>query len=351
MVQYFGILNVTPDSFSDGGRFVGEVEENEAENNNPLSLSAAPLYQGGASTEKVFVDKAIEAMNDLFGAGADFVDVGGQSTRPGAEDFGWEKEWSRVKEILEGIKQQSNRSTEPFDNQLLDFSKISLDTKNHQTARKFMEMGGRIINDVSGFQDPGMMEVGAEMCGQIPSVLRTAPLDPRGANTSDPLFIVNHFPGETIEDAHEQKIDSINQVVDELCKKRDQMISAGINSDSIVLDPGIGFGKTMALNWQLLEFPVYVENFSVMIGSSRKRFIDEIERLRGGTMERWFEKWEMSEKDFEALGKGRFSPEANRVVERIAVDSGARYVRTHEILGKKDRTIELRDDEVSEGDE
>jgi len=239
-VKYFGILNVTPDSFSDGGKFDS-------------------------------AETALAQARTLFEQGADFVDVGGESTRPGAIELSWQEEWDR----LEGLFALAASSE-------LAIEKFSLDTRKPEIAEKFLALGGRIINDVSGFQDPRMIEIVA---------------------AADGWGIVNHFPGRTIAEVHEQKISSINQVQDELLTKRSIMIDGGIDPEKIILDPGIGFGKTMDLNWELLEFSGLVPDEKVMIGHSKKRF----------------------------LGKDRHEEVSNIKAAQIAIDSGAWCLRVHDV--------------------
>ncbi len=235
--EIFGILNVTPDSFSDGGQFLEEK-------------------------------KALAQAEKLFSEGADYIDVGGQSTRPGADEITSEEEWFRIKNVIK-------KMVEAY------VYRISLDTKNHETARAFLKLGGKIINDVSGFQDENMQNLAAKyQC----------------------LCIINHFPGKNIADVHEQEICSINQVRDELLTRKQQLLDAGVKSENIILDPGLGFGKTKDLNWELLKFPAFVPDEKVMIGHSRKRF----------------------------LGEKRFEKETNQKAAQIAIEAGARYLRVHE---------------------
>ncbi len=236
-VEIFGILNITPDSFSDGGMFL---------------------------TPKT----AIERAQILFDNGATYVDVGGESTRPGAKAITPEEEWGRVGEVLEHL-------LETFPGE------ISLDSKNPYTVQKYLELGGMIINDVSGFQDPMMLELAAEF---------------------DALCIVNHFPGKTIEEVHRQSIDSETKVMDDLMFKAEKMILYGISPKNIVLDPGIGFGKTQELNEKLLGFAALVPDFKVLIGHSKKRF----------------------------LGENRFESKPNIAAGKISADSGAWAIRVHD---------------------
>lgn len=239
-VKIFGILNVTPDSFSDGGQF------------DSLEL-------------------ALEQAGKLFADGADFVDVGGESTRPGARELEWQEEWQRLESFFSEI-QNSNLKIQNF----------SLDTRKLEVAERFLNLGGQIINDVSGFQDPRMIDL---------------------VSARDGWAIVNHFPGNTIDEVHEQKISSISRVQDELLRKKEALISAGIDPNKIILDPGIGFGKTMDLNWELLKFPALIPNEKVMIGHSKKRF----------------------------LGKDRYEKEPNKKAARIAIESGAWCLRVHNV--------------------
>jgi len=237
-VQLFGIVNITPDSFSDGGEFL-----------NPV--------------------KAIEQVKKLFKDGADFVDIGGQSTCPNAEEITPEEEWGRVKSVLREIISE----------------RISLDTKHSETAKKFLELGGRILNDVSGFQDSAMKELAPQFS----------------------MVVINHFPGATIQEVHEQKICSINRVRDDLFIRKEELIKFGVKPNNIVLDPGIGFGKTMELNRELLRFAELVPEEKVMIGHSRKRF----------------------------LGEQRFKIESNLEAAKIAINSGASFLRVHDVVGHK----------------
>ncbi|MCF7906262.1 dihydropteroate synthase [Candidatus Gracilibacteria bacterium] len=249
-IQLFGILNVTPDSFSDGGEFLD-------------------------------TESAVKHAEQMFTEGADYIDIGGQSTRPNAVEISWEEEWKRVEPVL---KKLSGTTTAPSSLR----NKISLDTFHWQTAQKFLTFGGRILNDVSGFQDPRMQEL-------VPQF---------------DMVVVNHFPGKTVQEVHEQNaclglsgISSINQVRDELLTRKEDLVRKGGNPENIVLDPGIGFGKTMELNWELLEFARAVPEERVMIGHSRKRF----------------------------LGEHRFEIEPNLEAGKKAIDAGASFLRVHDV--------------------
>ena len=235
-VKLFGILNVTPDSFSDGGLFFN-------------------------------TEKALEHAKQLFVDGADYIDVGGESTRPNASSITPEKEWGRVGEIVEALIQKYP-------------GKVSLDTRNVETAEKFLALGGTILNDVSGFQNPAMRELAPKF----------------------KKIIVMHFPGKTVEEVHKQQIDSVDQVREELLKRKKELIQAGVKAENIILDPGIGFGKTMECNRALLKFAEILPEESVLIGHSRKRF----------------------------LGEHRFDVDCNREAGKIAIAAGAEYLRVHD---------------------
>ena len=244
--QIFGILNCTPDSFSDGGQFVD-------------------------------TKKAITYAKKMFDDGADFVDVGGESTRPNAEGVSPEAEWDRVKEVLKYlIKKYPN--------------KISLDTRHESVARKFLEMGGTILNDVSGFQHSEMRELAVEF---------------------KPTIIINHFPGVSIKEVHNQKINSAIQVRDDLLKRKKELIEEGFPAKKIILDPGIGFGKTPELNQKLLKFAELIPDEKVLIGYSRKRF----------------------------LGNDRFEIFKNLEAAVIAYEAETTYIRVHDVAEHKDLLI------------
>lgn len=238
-IQFFGILNITPDSFSDGGKYIN-------------------------------AQRAITHAEQLSSDGADFIDVGGESTKPNAEEILCEVEWERISEV---IKVLVNKYP----------GKISLDTKNWQTAEKFLKIGGTVLNDVSGFQDPQMVDLAVKF---------------------QPLIVVNHFPGKTTDEVHRQKINSLDQVLDELLERKESLIRDGVSSKNIILDPGIGFGKSMELNWKLLKFAKYVPEERVMIGHSRKRF----------------------------LGDNRFEVNQNLKAAKIAIDAGTSFLRVHKIV-------------------
>lgn len=246
-VQLVGILNVTPDSFSDGGEF--------------------------DSTQK-----ALEQAKKLFADGASIVDVGGESTNPKSTSISSDEEWNRIKDILAILIPKYP-------------GKISVDSHHPETLRKVAELGSFIINDVTGFNDQEMIKVAAEL--QMP-------------------VIISHLPakfGIDIAAAHAstEPVNKIEIVKAELLEREADLIKAGVKPENIILDPGIGFGKTMELNSQLVEFASQVPGKSVMIGHSRKRF----------------------------LGDSRMNIEPNLEAGRRAIASGATFLRVHDVKSHK----------------
>lgn len=205
-----GILNVTPDSFSDGGQW------------NDL-------------------DSAVEHGVALQRAGADLVDVGGESTRPGAERVPEDEEQARVIPVIAALVSRGVT--------------VSVDTMRASTARLAAEAGADIINDVSGgLADPQMYEVVA-------------------ATTAD--YVAMHW--RTLD--HEVPIydNVVHDVREELKLRIAELIVHGVDESRVILDPGIGFAKTAAHNWQLLGHLDQLVGLRsrVLVGVSRKRFLAE----------------------------------------------------------------------------
>lgn len=205
-----GILNVTPDSFSDGG-----------------------LY----SDTRAAIDRARE----MLGAGADFVDVGGESTRPGSAETDLDEEIRRTLPVVEPLSREAVC--------------VSIDTRHHEVAAAACSAGASIINDVSGFRDPAMVAVAAG---------------------SDAGLIAMHMLGEpgTMQDAPHYD-DVVSEVSAFLLERAHHLESAGVARERIAIDPGIGFGKTTEHNLELLHrLPeIAALGYPVVIGASRKRFI------------------------------------------------------------------------------
>jgi dihydropteroate synthase len=222
MVQLVGILNVTPDSFSDGGQFMDTVA-------------------------------AIKQAEQLFADGAGMVDVGAESTRPNAKVLTDDQEWQRLQSVLEVLIPKYQ-------------GKISLDTYHLATIKKAWEIGPVIINDVTGFNNLAMQELAASLNATV--------------------IISHLPSGMTIQQAHELiPITSVWQVKDELLARAKALEDLGLSRDYIILDPGIGFGKIPEVNRQLLSFAELVPDYKVMIGYSRKRFLGEHRMELGPNLE------------------------------------------------------------------
>ncbi len=225
-----GVLNVTPDSFSDGG------------------LAGAP---DGSPV------RAVELGLALREAGADCVDVGGESTRPGAVPVPVDEELTRVVPVVAGLAAEG--------------VVVSVDTRHAAVAREALAAGASLVNDVAGLApDPGMLEtVAAAGAGYVIMHLRGEPRTMQ----DDPRFA-----------------DVVAEVAGELVAARDRAVAAGIAGDAIALDPGIGFGKTSDHNLALLAAVPRLARLGqpLLVGTSRKSFIGHLtgvgepaERLAG----------------------------------------------------------------------
>jgi dihydropteroate synthase len=213
-----GILNVTPDSFYDKGDYFSP-------------------------------EKAIKQGIQLFHEGADILDIGGESTRPGAEDVEECEELRRTIPIIKALKKSISAS-------------LSIDTMKARVAAEAVASGADLINDVSGFSDPEMRHVaacsGAKICVMhmqgTPRTMQNNPAYPEGVIT----HILNWF---------ENKVTTL--------------IHAGVKENKIILDPGIGFGKTLENNIEILQNISRFKSlgFPVLLGTSRKSFLGKILNL------------------------------------------------------------------------
>ena len=243
MTELVGVLNVTPDSFSDGNLFMEP-------------------------------QKALEQADKLFADGAALVDVGAESTRPGATPLTPKQEWQRLEPILTELLKKYP-------------GKISLDTYHPETVERALALGDVVINDVTGMNNPAMIAVVAR---------------------HKPTVIISQLPGSDIQAAHRGKlVDNVEQITTDLLAKAKQLQAKGLKKGQIILDPGIGFGKTMELNTKLVEFAKEVPQYKVMIGYSRKRF----------------------------LGDKRMEIEPNLRAGERAIAAGAAYIRVHDVAGHR----------------
>lgn len=207
-----GILNITPDSFADGGR------------HNTFEL-------------------ALKRAHEMISEGVDIIDVGGESTRPGAERVSPEEEINRVIPIITELKEVGIPT--------------SIDTMRATTAAAAINVGVTYVNDVSGgLADPDMAKL--------------------IARSSEIQYIAMHWRGHSanMQEAATYK-DVVKEVKDELEERSEALIKAGIDAERIILDPGLGFSKTGEHNWEILRNLDRLSflGFPLLIGASRKSFL------------------------------------------------------------------------------
>ena len=214
-----GILNITPDSFSDGGQ----------------------LYAGSS----LDLDKTFHAVEQMLADGADIIDIGGESTRPGAAAVSQQQELDRVIPVLQGIKER-------FD------ALISVDTSTAEVISEAASGGAHMINDVRALQREGALEAAAQ--SGLPVC----------------LMHMQNQPGN-MQDRPNYG-DVVSEVIDFLLQRKQVCLDAGIASDQILLDPGFGFGKTLDHNLALFNA---LEQFAatghpLLVGVSRKTMIGQL---------------------------------------------------------------------------
>lgn len=249
-----GVVNVTPDSFSDGGRWF------------------AP-------------DAALAHGLELLEHGADLLDVGGESTRPGARRVPVEDELARVLPVVEALAARG--------------ATVSVDTTRAVVARRALDAGATLINDVSGgLADDGMYAVVAQ---------------------AGVAYVAMHWRGHAdVMDDNDVYDDVVADVRRELGERVAAMRAAGVRDGQVVLDPGLGFAKSGASNWPLLaHLPALVaDGFPVLVGASRKRFLGHL--LAGPD-------------DEPAPPLAR--DEATHAVSALVAAAGAWAVRVHDVRG------------------
>ncbi len=242
--RILGIVNVTPDSFSDGGRFLG---------------AEAAVARGRACFEE----------------GAHAVDIGGESTRPGAAPVDPEEELRRVLPVVRVLAREGS---------------VSVDTRRASVARAVLDAGATTINDVSGGRDPAMLPLLSEAGCDV---------------------ILMHMRGEpaTMQE-HATYVDPVREVWEELGASVARAMQAGVDPARITWDPGFGFAKRPEHNVALLRaLPAYTRARSVLVGASRKRFIGVL------------------------TGQDRAEErlEGSLAVALHAADSGVAWVRVHDV--------------------
>ena len=212
-----GILNITPDSFSDGGR----------------------------------MDKAsiLAHLDQLLSDGADIIDVGAESTRPGATPLTAKEEWQRLEPLLTEIIAQAHQQDK----------QVSLDTRHPETALKALDLGVDIINDVSGCTNPAMINILA-------------------AGDCDIVFMHSlTIPVDKSVVMDEEK-DIVQALIDFSQERINALTTQGIDKHRLIFDPGIGFNKTAAQSWEILRRVDAFQTLGtrLLIGHSRKSFLNDV---------------------------------------------------------------------------
>ena len=229
-----GILNITPDSFSGDGLITGG-------DGNDL-----------VKEEKLIVDRVLKQAGGFISAGVDILDVGGESTRPGSTPISVERELSRILPVIEALVKE-------FD------VPISVDTYKHEVAQASFEAGAHMVNDVWGLHaDPEMAEIVAQY--GAPIILM------HNRSSWAHAEVVERLGGRYVGVPYEDLLGDIKR---ELMDSVDLARSAGIPEERIILDPGIGFGKTVEQNLELIDriTDIRVLGFPILLGPSRKSFI------------------------------------------------------------------------------
>ena len=253
-----GVVNVTEDSFSDGGLFLDR-------------------------------DRAVERAMALVAAGAAIIDVGGESTRPGATRVAPELESSRVLPVIRDLAAAGVT--------------VSIDTMHSSVAAAALENGAQIVNDVSGGRaDPNMAAVLAEA---------KAP------------WVLMHWRSVRADAPHEVPAyaDVVGEVREDLLRSVDDAVAAGVDPAKVIIDPGLGFAKTAQHNRELLRaLPTFVATgFPVLVGASRKRFLGALLEGPDGVMR-------------PAAGRET----ATAVISALSVLNGAWGVRVHDVQASVD---------------
>jgi dihydropteroate synthase len=255
-----GVVNVTPDSFSDGGRYV-----------DPDTAVAHGLW--------------------LRAEGANLLDVGGESTRPGAQRVAPRVEQERVLPVVQALTEAGIA--------------VSIDTMNASTALAAVAAGARIVNDVSGgLSDPDMLAAVATTTAEV---------------------VLGHWRGPSADMyARAEYTDVVRDVMRELAERVDTAAAAGIPPGRVIVDPGIGFGKRGTQNWDVLRALPRIAGLGhrVLVGTSRKRFLAETLATDG-------------------TGDDPTVTEARRdlataVTSVLAAQAGAWAVRVHDVIATRD---------------
>lgn len=254
--QVMGILNVTPDSFSDGGH----------------------LYQHSALS----IDKALQHAQQMVNDGATIVDIGGESTRPGAAEVSEQEEMDRVLPVLERINAE------------IDVV-VSIDTSSAQLISESAKLGAGLINDVRALGREAALEAAAK--------------------TDLPICLMHMQGSPATMQRQPEYADVVSEVMDFLDQQLDRCMAAGIAKERLIVDPGFGFGKTLQHNLQLLNRLDKLLDLGVPVlsGTSRKTMVGQV--LNREADQRLF---------------------GSLATVALAVERGARIIRVHDVLATVD---------------
>lgn len=260
--KIMGILNVTPDSFSDGGRFNS-------------------------------IDAALVQAERMLQEGAALIDVGGESTRPGALPISENEELDRVAPVVERLVKDYN-------------AVVSLDTSSPVVMRECAKLGAALINDVRSLTRPGALAA---------------------ARDTDMAVCIMHMNGEPqvmqLAPHYDRPIEQA--VVEYLADRVDVCVDAGISRERLLIDPGFGFGKTLEHNLRLLQEMASLQGLAlpILVGTSRKGMIGKILADEQG-----------ASREIGEHGEGRLY--GGLALTAMAVERGARIIRTHDVASTRD---------------
>ena len=256
--RVMGIVNVTPDSFSDGGAYAD-------------------------------TDRAVVHARRLMAAGADLIDIGGESTRPGATRPAVEEELDRVIPVISALA--------PYD------VVISIDTMRASVAAAALDAGAQVVNDVSGgLADPDLLSV-------VASSRATYVAMHWRAHAAEVADFTDYGPAGVVEGVRR-----------ELGERLEAISAAGVDVEQVVLDPGLGFAKTPAQNWELLAGLAELDSLGrpLLVGASRKSFLGHVLAEEGHPRD-------VSEREF-----------AHAALVALLADHGVAYLRVHDVRATRD---------------
>lgn len=224
VTKLVGILNITPDSFSDGGQFFSK-------------------------------EQALKQTHKLLADGADIIDIGAESTRPQAKILSDEEEWSRLEQVLPAIINEIKNFNQKNNKQV----QASIDSYHFSTIQKAYELGVDIINDVSGLADENIIKFIAK--NNITTILMH-----NLAIHADPNLIVN------------ENLNINQEIIKWTRNKINQLIKFGVQKKQLIFDPGIGFGKNAKQSILILKniTKYKILNLPIYVGHSRKSFLDSV---------------------------------------------------------------------------